>query len=288
MVRFEAKLERSGKTIWSDVQELGAEIEFEFVPLDTAMFKNISNGHSVSSSACIYCGSKSNLTKEHVIPYGLNGTATIANGSCEECQKVTHKFEAAILRGELQNLRYRLQMSSRSKHKSVKSDSKSDGATAVRAFPIYPLPNYLGDRSGNGLKVEMMQLVAEDRGELVGLRVEHTMRPVEFAKMLAKIAYCYAWSSGLVRVVDNASDLVNAFMADGAELGRFVGTRRPPFRKYPGSQHVLKYGCISDRRVVYVDVQLFANKGAPTYIVALGDLKQGWSFGSIPVTTNST
>lgn len=280
MVRFETRLVRSGKTVWSDVQDLGSEVEIECMPLDTAMFRNISNGHSVSSSACIYCGSRSNLTKEHVIPYGLNGTATIANGSCEECQKVTHKFEAAILRGELQNLRYRLQMSSRSKHKSVKPDPRSEEASAIRAFPIYPLPNYLGDRPGNGLKVERMQIVADDRGELAGRRVEHTMRPVEFAKMVAKIAYCYAWSSKLIQVVDSASDLINAFMTDSGELGRFVGTRRPPFKKFPGSQHILKYGCISDRRVVYVDVQLFSDKGAPTYIVALGDLKQGWSFGA--------
>ena len=51
---------------------------------------------------CIYCDTIDvKYTDEHVIPAGLDGTWTIPKASCEECQKITSKFERQVLRGFL-------------------------------------------------------------------------------------------------------------------------------------------------------------------------------------------
>lgn len=51
---------------------------------------------------CIYCGkTEGAYTDEHVIPAGLDGTWTIPKASCNECQKITSRFEREVLRGFL-------------------------------------------------------------------------------------------------------------------------------------------------------------------------------------------
>lgn len=283
MVRLEAKLVRSGEVTWAESQDVGAAQQIDFVPYDISKLGQVTDGSSVRALACVYCGSTNNLSKEHVIPYGLNGTSTIANGSCDKCQRVTHKFEAAVLRGELQEVRYKLRMSSRSKHKGALNGRTAIRDSIVTVFPVYPLPNYFGERPDDGLRVEQLQIIASDRSGLEKDGHSHTLMPVEFARMIAKIAYCFAWSTRLVDVVVDTSGLVDAFMRNPSSLGKYVGTRRPPYRRAPTPGHSLTAGCVREKRVVFVNVQLLADRGTPTYIVALGNLKEGWELRSGPL-----
>ncbi|HVK79211.1 MAG TPA: HNH endonuclease [Verrucomicrobiae bacterium] len=283
MARLKGQLVRSGEVTWSETQDLGGADKIDFVPYDITRLKQVTSGSSVKVSACIYCGSTEKLTKEHVIPYGLNGTSTIANGSCDKCQKVTHRFEAAILRGELQELRYKLRMSSRSKHKKIANDQGALRHSVITVFPIFPLPNYFGERADNGLRVERVQIVASDRNDVEKDGLDHTLMPIEFAKLMAKIAYCFAWSTGLQNAIADTSGVVNAFMKDSGSLGKYVGTRRPPYRRADTPGHSLTAGCVAEKRAVYVNVQLLAERGTPTYIVALGELKEGWAYRSDPL-----
>lgn len=47
---------------------------------------------------CVYCGSKDQLSTEHIIPRGLGGNIIFPKASCEKCRKITHKFEETCLR----------------------------------------------------------------------------------------------------------------------------------------------------------------------------------------------
>src|SRR6185436_305115 len=48
---------------------------------------------------CIYCGSKENLSDEHVVPFGLGGNAILPEASCHSCSAITSAFEGKVLRG---------------------------------------------------------------------------------------------------------------------------------------------------------------------------------------------
>ena len=48
---------------------------------------------------CIYCGSKEELSDEHVVPFALGGALILPDASCHTCAAITSKFERIILRG---------------------------------------------------------------------------------------------------------------------------------------------------------------------------------------------
>lgn len=48
---------------------------------------------------CIYCGVRDQpLRREHAVPYGLNGPWTLLRTSCDDCARITHKFERDTMR----------------------------------------------------------------------------------------------------------------------------------------------------------------------------------------------
>ena len=56
-----------------------------------------------SIGRCIYCGLDGRverLTREHVIPKGLNGSLIFSAASCEACRVLTARFEEEVLRSE--------------------------------------------------------------------------------------------------------------------------------------------------------------------------------------------
>jgi hypothetical protein len=61
-----------------------------------------------SIGQCVYCGSKENLSREHVVPRGMGGTITLPKGSCARCAKITHAFETECMRTTLLRERVKL------------------------------------------------------------------------------------------------------------------------------------------------------------------------------------
>lgn len=51
-----------------------------------------------SLGMCIYCGSKDNLSDEHIIPFALGGNLIFQKASCPDCAKLTSDFELTCLR----------------------------------------------------------------------------------------------------------------------------------------------------------------------------------------------
>jgi hypothetical protein len=72
----------------------------------------VQNGREINE--CIYCGSREPpLTKEHAVPYGLNGPWTLLKASWEACAKITHRFERDTLRSLWPEIRNALAMQTR-------------------------------------------------------------------------------------------------------------------------------------------------------------------------------
>jgi hypothetical protein len=55
--------------------------------------------------SCIYCGSRENLSDEHVVPFGLGGNAILPAASCSVCSAITSSFEGKVLRGFMRDAR---------------------------------------------------------------------------------------------------------------------------------------------------------------------------------------
>src|SRR3989338_8230968 len=68
---------------------------------------------------CIYCGKNDQLSDEHATPHGLGGKWILRKASCEECRKITSRFEARILKGVLYKYRSYKKFTSRSKYDSL-------------------------------------------------------------------------------------------------------------------------------------------------------------------------
>src|ERR1041385_4591050 len=146
---------RDGRVIHSETVTNSNPPKVEIA--DTTGIADFSKFETKPADACIYCGSTDQLTREHVFPYALGGTRTIPRGSCEDCRRITHKFETAVLRGPMQMVRYVQGMPSGTKHKEVPEtipvklyingsevtiDAPRKEAPILLPFPLFKLPGY--------------------------------------------------------------------------------------------------------------------------------------------------
>lgn len=258
---------------------------------------NLANKRSVHAASCIYCGSTEQLSNEHVIPYAWGGNLQIFNGSCEVCRQITSQFENFALNdGAMAQVRKERGIQSRSGHagvgKEVTVTLLRDGLKQIENFPVAEVPLILGfpwfgkprkleddSHLSNGLKLEgwVTTSYGKDVQEFLSAQgatemqlEESVKRPVDFARMLAKIAYGYAWIDGVFDTVHGGDDLVRAFMHEPERIGEFVGMKPPPFERYPDYQLRLEYKLSMPKQLVCMEVQSFADTPAPTYQVVLG------------------
>lgn len=288
------ELIRDGRVHWETV----AQSDVPPVELaDATGVADFSKVQTIPADACIYCGSTVQLTREHILPYALGGTTTIPRGSCEGCRKVTHAFETAVLRGPMQMVRYIQGMPSRTKHtgvpetipvwitvngRKVKIDAPRNEAPILLPFPIFDQPTYLapgrselkwaGGITGS-FGADPIEFGKKHGAQQVGLKVGPT-DAIAFARLIAKIAYANAYAHSLLRRLKNGTELVQAIMKEPNTIGRFVGTVSAPYRKCLDLWHRISIHTIPEHRVLYSAVQLFANAGAPSYIVVLGTLRE--------------
>lgn len=262
---------------------------------NTALLGNLAEKRSIRADACIYCGSKVQLSNEHVIPYAWGGSLQIFDGSCEHCRKITSKFENFALNdGSMAHVRKERGIQSRSGHARANEEIAvtlvRQGIEHVETFRYSEMPLILGfpwlgslgksvDRESEGLSIKgwVTTSYGDDVERFLSARQatemrveESSKRPVEFARALAKIAYCYAWIDGVFEMVQGGDELVQAFMHEPNRIGAFVGMKPPPFECYSGCQFRLEYKLSMPAILVYMEVQLFADTSAPTYEVALG------------------
>jgi len=257
--------------------------------------QDLSTVKPAPAGRCIYCGSKQDLSDEHILPYGLSGPTAIPRASCPKCARITGAIERDVLRGALWPLRVYRDLKSRTKHRDAPStiqvtlvydDGREENvqlpiedAPIFFIFPIFAPPATV-DPQGytSGIRVRGTASIGTgDRHKQVltqygatSLRITQTTMPVTFARMIAKIAYAMAFADGSLARLGTRFPVVPAILGQTDDIGRWVGsyTDEPP--RHPKLLHHLVGREFPDRGLFVYEVQLFADSQAPCYTVVLG------------------
>lgn len=279
---------RDGKLQWSESPEAYVP---RVEPADPIPLDDLATVSGQCALECMYCGATGYRTDEHVIPYALGGRLLVYRGSCVVCQEKAKPFESQLMRSEMANVRFVRGLPSRSKHLRAANVPVTvvdkDGGTRVMhvpveeapillSFPVFPLPKMCSGDAGTGLDLlgSTTAIYGADAEEFLRqhggktLKLGGNVYPVSFARSIAKMAYGLAWMARLDRAIPDLSLLARAFLDEPESLGRFVGTETEPYQSHPGLHRVGTVRAIGD--VLVMEIQLFAECGAPTYLVALG------------------
>jgi hypothetical protein len=245
---------------------------------------------------CIYCGETSQLSCEHILPFGLSGTAELPEASCEGCRKITGQVEQIVLRGPMWPVRVYRELKSRTKHKEA---PKTYPLTIIRGaqevlvsllpkeypillpFPVFSPPAVLdpqGYREGIRVKgIATISFGPRPEEVLKKHRAEHIqiardLKPVEFARMLAKIAYAWAVAERQIDALNGESCVVSAILGKTDDIGRWVGTLGQPSSHLSNTLHHLAIHRDENRGMLIAEVRLFADSQTPSYGIILGKI----------------
>ena len=241
---------------------------------------------------CIYCGLVAdNLSREHAVPYGLNGPWTLLRASCTTCAGVTHRFERDTLRGLLPTIRSVLAMQTRHPENRPQNFPLVVETVGVQntihvlptEFPLYlptpvfPQPGVLtGASFSPDIPFELnflhiagpsFEKVALQHGvDFVGTRL--TFSPDEFARTLAKIAFCAAvYALGLAPFTN--SPIRRVILGADRCIGHWVGSWTGEQVNEATGLHAMQIRARGTE--IHVILRLFAQFNAPEYHIVLGN-----------------
>jgi hypothetical protein len=274
----------------------------ETVPLPTIVEGTV-EGHEDASALqlkpagrCIYCGAEGDLTKEHIVPFALNGNSVLPDASCKRCAAITSKFELHVLRGSMRSVRIYRRLQSRRGHSGalieypltiVRNGVQQmvhvplDKYPILLNFPTFAVPRAFAGLTGVGISVAGITTVSFGRRpedvmrELGAEQIivnSHADQPTAFARMVAKIAYAFAVGMGHDALLDGPSVVVPGILGDRDDIGDWVGTHTGPIHKYSGALHRIAVREDLDKGLLLADVHLFCDSETPSYGVILGRL----------------
>lgn len=247
---------------------------------------------------CIYCGTTDTLEKEHILPFGLSGTALLLKASCRSCASITGATEQALLRGSFWPVRIFRNLKSRKKHKDAPSafpvtivrngreevlQIAIDKLPILLHFPLFAPPAYIsksGLKAGISLDGIATVRFGRDPGETAHsldsstLRLTDELSPADFARVIAKIGYAFAVAEGATADLDGEPLVIPAILDRPNEIGQWVGTLTDPPRAHPDKLHRLAIHHDWSLGLLCAEVQLFADSEPPSYGVIIGKLKQ--------------
>ncbi len=241
---------------------------------------------------CIYCDSTDGtLDTEHAVPYGLNGPWTLLRASCRRCSDITHRFERDSLRGLLPTIRAVLGMQTRRPKRrpmTLPLVLESKGVQRTIQVPLTNFPLYLpilrlpqpgaiagGSNANNvSIKIDFMHIAGPSFEsvshsysdvDFVGARI--TFHPEEFARTLAKIAFCAGvYTLGLTPLRN--SPIRQVILGKDRDIWHWVGSwTGDPMNEAKGL-HAMQVRAIGSD--IHIILRLFAQFGAPEYHVVLG------------------
>lgn len=253
---------------------------------------------------CIYCGtSKGKLTDEHPIPAGWGSRIELPKASCEVCQRIINEeFEQHCLRELFGILRKRYGLKSHRKRPEHRpsvtvTDDKgqlrkiqppADQAPLMIALPLFSGPFQLAGRANVppfdltmwlGFKPDSVHAAsfAQDM-DWIGAPVLHVGK---FLRFLAKMAHGFA----VATIGEEAFEpfLQPLILGRDPDFTRYIGAypgERPPVKsdQFFTIGHVARNDDPAER-IVVVEIFLFANIGAPKYLVAVGrSLNDPWRY----------
>lgn len=240
-----------------------------------------------SDGKCLYCRDDlanfpaDQVTDEHIIPRALNGSLIIRNGACAPCAKISNKnYENIALNNDLFVPRRLLELRSRNRGRNQKppeplplvalgdhvmgggvfniqlSDAEYPNKFSLVLFR--PAGRLAGQDRGTDLNELRLQIF--NLGGNKGRRMDVTTREPfvngPFAKLLAKIAYCYAVAERGFDAFDS-SDIRDLLMGRRDDVYNFVGNPAEPEVLGNRHLHALYFRERDDWLTVYV--HLFAS-----------------------------
>ena len=141
-----------------------------------ALSRELARTSYAPANQCIYCGATDHLGREHIIPAGLGGVATLPRSSCPDCARVTGEFERRVLRGPLWPVRIIRRIRSRRPSEAPKTFPlllHREGATETVHLPPYEYPVTLI------VPIFPLPAVLTSEGQVRGIRVT-TRRVISF------------------------------------------------------------------------------------------------------------
>lgn len=245
---------------------------------------------------CIYCGRNENLTDEHILPFGLSGTATLPAASCRRCAAVTGGIEQKVLRGPMWAVRVYRALKSRTKHKDapssytltiVKGGEEVELQVPIQEYPIllhFPLfspPAVLNPQGyTHGIRLNGVQTISfgpkpQDIARKLGatsIKMSQANEPTAFARMIAKIAYAWAFAEGKLSILKDPSSVARAILGQTDDIGRWVGTLTDVPQKHENLLHYIAMHEDREKNLLIAEVHLFSDSETPRYGVVLGEL----------------
>lgn len=247
---------------------------------------------SVVIGHCIYCGTsgrRGELTREHSIPYGLFGIATLGDASCDDCARETQRLEQRVLRDWFGPAREYLAFPTRKAKKDSRWTGEAntftlEGALAdtrkvEEAGVFLPLtfPNYLPrdltpSSSPNAYDKRSLMLIPLSAPERTDQNYSnwYKFNATDLERVVAKIAYCEA-----IRLVDPAlkdQRLARFVLGQESESCDFIGAKTG--EKPTDTIHEVSFSRLAERRppwrkFLLCNVRLFSFLPTPTYQVLI-------------------
>jgi hypothetical protein len=244
---------------------------------------------------CIYCGrADESLSREHIIPEGLNGELTLTAASCKRHRDITARFEQDLLQNAFGPARIALHMRTkrpedrpthlpiRVKHagKEIEMPVPLEEYPAVVALPIFaPSAHLSGLSYSSGITIadyaytqisglSFSELHRKYGYDYLGVRFEY--QPVELARTVAKIGYGFAvLNLGLDRIAE--CYVLPALLGEASDIGRWVGCESTSPVSTSSGLHAVTLRI--EGKEIHVLVRLFAQFGAPEYHVVVGRVR---------------
>jgi len=246
---------------------------------------------------CIYCGSKEELSDEHIIPYSLSGPTVLPDSSCKNCGKITGAVEGIVLREHaMRAVKSGLGFKSRrpkeapttSTLRFVKEGKEQTVVLSLSEHPLFLVmlefspPQFISNVPyKNGVVARGYRLISFGKNpdkvakdlETKTITWKQISQPVAFARMVAKIAYAFAVGE---KGLDSFEEVfvIPAILGHCDDIGRWVGSQQNEAPKYPGVVHRLSCQVDHGSGIVSVIVHLFSNSDSPSYLVIVGRLKK--------------
>lgn len=250
---------------------------------------------------CIYCGateyapgSNRSLAAEHIIPLAIGGNLVLPEASCRSCERVTGRIESIALNNHLIGPRRAMGLKGRTPaHKSAKKlpvfvsrngrDEKvmipvEDHPSALFLLQLHNPPvlqTLLGQNTPDpvGFFVKWFNYKEDVLREKYGIK-EWSTTALDlhvFTRMLAKIGYSYAVAKlGLNGFDPVLKSAINDPDRNSAGAVPYVGGQ--PMQPPEPALHTISEGTgtVGEITLHSVQIRLFAQFGAPTYVVVVG------------------
>ena len=244
---------------------------------------------------CIYCGTTSDLTDEHIIPHGLAGPWKLLKASCKECNKITSKFERDVLKNFLLLARTGLNLPTyHPKNRPIEFEFavKTGGVKRILKMPasesptLFMMPSFElpGHISANPQRTTLLitAMSLHGKGDLREFEVKNKLESISytakmrttFAQLLAKIAYGMVVAQKGIDAIDDVY-VLPSILGKKDDIGRWVGCENG--QKSPELLPRVKFFHTVDllevNKEIAAKIRLFASFQTPEYLVIVGRIK---------------